>query len=139
MWIALTAAIALSSPQDGWTWTLYQNDGRTVLAHEIPDTSRLRATLECRDGEDSLIVTVYGVQPAAPFANLSAGDANATAQLETLRGQGIRVATALDHPVVTAFAADGQLTVESGGRSEVVSVPRAHLAKLRRLVELCAR
>lgn len=139
MWLALAAVAALASPQDGWTWTLYENDGGAVLAHEVPDTTRLRTTLECRDGVDGLMVTVYGVQPAAPFATLTSGAASATGQLEALRGRGLRVAAPINHPVVTAFAATGEMTVESGGRSEVVAVPRAHLAKLRRLVELCAR
>lgn len=139
MWLALAAVAALTPAQDGWTWTLYENDGGAVLAHEVPDTPRLRSTLECRDGMEGMMVTVYGVRPAAPFATLASGDASATGQLEALRGDGLRVTAPIDHPVVTAFAATGQLTVDSGGRSEVISVPRAHLAKLRRLVELCAR
>lgn len=133
------AAVPAGPAQSGWTWTLYEGSGAITLAHEVPETDRLRATLECTPGQNRLAVTVYGVRPAAPFATLTAGQASATAQLEAVRGEALRAAVALDHPVVTAMAADGQMTLDSGGRSEVVHVPRAHLAKLRRLVELCAR
>ena len=137
----LTAAALQAGPaagQAGWTWTLYETDGAVTLAHENPGTSRLRATLECTPGQNRLVLTVYGVRPAAAFATLTAGAASATAQLEAVRGEALRAAVALDHPVVTAMAAEGQLTLDSGGRSELMHVPRAHLAKLRRLVELCA-
>jgi len=136
---ALLATAGGAAAQGGWTWTLYESGGAVTLAHEVPETDRLRATLECTPGQNRLAVTVYGVRPAAPFATLTAGQASATAQLEAVRGEALRAAIALDHPVVTAMAADGQMTLDSGGRSEVVHVPRAHLAKLRRLVELCAR
>lgn len=136
---ALLATAGAAAAQSGWTWSLYEGGGAITLAHEVPETDQLRATLECTPGQNRLAVTVYGVRPAAPFATLAAGDASATAQLEAVRGEAIRAAVALDHPVVTALAANGQMTLDSGGRSEVIHVPRAHLAKLRRLVELCAR
>lgn len=136
---ALLATAGAAAAQSGWTWSLYEGGGAITLAHEVPETDQLRATLECTPGQNRLAVTVYGVRPAAPFATLAAGGASATAQLEAVRGEAIRAAVALDHPVVTALAANGQMTLDSGGRSEVIHVPRAHLAKLRRLVELCAR
>jgi hypothetical protein len=140
---ALSAALLAATPaaapaQSGWTWTLYEADGMVTLAHEVPGTARLRATLECTPGQNRLVLTVYGVRPAAAFATLTAGEASATTELEAVRGEALRAAAPLDHPVVTAMAVDGQMTLDSGGRSEVILVPRAHLAKLRRLVELCA-
>lgn len=54
--IALFIALALgaqSAPSNaGWTWTLYAEAEAepVVLAHEVPDTARLDATLECNPG-----------------------------------------------------------------------------------------
>ena len=135
---ALLAIANAAGTQSVWTWTLYEGGGAITLAHEVPETDRLRATLECTPGQNRLAMTVYGVRPAAPFVTLSAGGTSATAQLETVHGEALRAAMALDHPLVTALVAEGQVALDSGGRSEVVHVPRPHLAKLRRLVELCA-
>ena len=44
--LALLAAQA-APPEAAWTWTLYADEARVALAHEVPDTANLRFTLEC--------------------------------------------------------------------------------------------
>lgn len=136
--IAIIAAVMALQAADAWTWTLYDSDDALTLAHEVPDTPHLRTTLECDRGQGAARITLFRVSPAAAFATLTAGGATAQAELEPVRGGGLRVGAATDHPVMTAFAASGELRIQSGDRSEIVTVPRAHLAKLRRFIELCS-
>jgi hypothetical protein len=43
-----------------------------------------------------------------------------------------------DHPLFAAFVGSGDLTIQTGDRTDRVAIPRAHLAKLRRLADRCA-
>ena len=42
------------------------------------------------------------------------------------------------HPLFAAFVGSGDLTIQTGDRTDRVAIPRAHLAKLRRLADRCA-
>ena len=142
MTIAAGFAAALTllaqTPLTAWTWTLYENTGTVVLAHEVPDTAQLRATLECEPGSGAVEVVVYDFGAVAEFARLRAGPATATSEAEQGANRSIRVGLRIDHPGFAAFASSGRLTVSSGERSATVTVDRANLAKLRRFGELCA-
>lgn len=137
-WIGAVAALALQAgapPETGWTWSLYESQGPVVLAEEIPDTRHLRLTLECEPRSGVAQLSVYG-QGFQGFATAQAGAATATAEATRVR-DATRLALRVDHPVFAAFAADGELTVTLGEDRRAVSVPRPHLAKLRRFVQLC--
>ena len=134
---AAMAALAIQAGAVGWTWTLYEGDGPLVLANEIPDTPELRTTVECDAGSGVARVSVYGEPMAAGFANVSSGDASATAQTEASRGGKTSLAVRADHPVFTHFVSVGTLTLAVGDQSRIIEVPRAHMAKLRRFAELC--
>jgi hypothetical protein len=139
--IVLFAALALAGqnapPDSAWTWALYADEAPIVLANEIPDSPNLRFTLECEPGSGLARATLYGGDPIAGMARLSAGEASAVAQAETGRGS-LKVALPANHPVFSAFAADGRLAVAVGEHRRTVEVPRPHLAKLRRFAELCS-
>lgn len=137
----LTVALAALSLQAGapgaaWTWTLYEGEGPTVLAHEVPDTPQLRSTFECAPGSGVTRVAVYGGGLGGGFAMITAGTASATAQAEAGRGK-LSFALRTDHPVFSQFVAAGGLTVTSGAQSQTVTVDRAHLTRLRRFAEIC--
>jgi hypothetical protein len=140
--IALIFAAALAAPaarQDpAWTWTLYADAEPVVLAHEVPDTARLDATLECDPGSSVARLTLYAGPALTGMARISAGDAAAVAEATTSRASAVRIALRTDHPVFAAFAADGRLSVAVGDQSRPVEIPAAHLAKLRRFAELCS-
>ena len=131
------AALALQASPAGWTWTLYEGEGPVVLANEIPDTPDLKTTVECDAGSGIARVSVYGEPMAEGFANVSSGDASATAQTEPGRGGKTSLAVRADHPVFTHFVAAGTMTLAVGDQSRAIEVPRAHMAKLRRFAELC--
>ena len=57
--LALLAAQA-APPEAAWTWTLYADEARVALAHEVPDTANLRFTLECDPASGVARVTFYG-------------------------------------------------------------------------------
>lgn len=133
--IAAMATLALQG--GGWTWTLYENEGPLVLANEITDTPRLRATLQCEPGSGVAQVAVYGAGLEAGFAQVSSGEANATAEAALGRDDKLSLALRTDHPVFSRFAMDGNLTVATGTKNRVVQVEGPHLAKLRRFAELC--
>lgn len=132
----LATAITLLALQADWTWTLYEGEGPLVLAHEVPDTPRLSATLECEPGAGVARLNLYGEGPSGGMAMVVSGDA--AAQTETV-GVADRRSLALraDHPVFGRFVLTGQLAVTVAGRSQAVEVEAAHLAKLRRFAELC--
>jgi len=144
MFVQIIAAAAMmqaapAAPTEAWTWTLYQGDGPTVLANEIPDTPRLKSTLECANGTGVARITLYNSALVAGFATLTAGaggDAG-TAQAETPRPGVLSVTFRTDHPVFSRFVANGDLSVAVGAASETIHVQRPHLAKLRRFTELC--
>lgn len=140
--IALFLAAALAaqspSPELAWTWTLYADAEPIVLAHEVPDTARLRTTLECDPGTSVARMTLYGSAPMTGMARVSAGDASAVSEAATTRVGVTRLALRTDHPVFAAFTVDGRLAVMVGDQRRPVEIPTAHLAKLRRFAELCS-
>lgn len=137
------APAALAYGQSGaqdWTWTLYANTAPIVLAQEIPDTPRLKTTLECERGQVKL--TLYDV-PAIPDGPVTLKSERQTATTEA-RTQAhsspnrLSSVIAVDHPVFLAFQANGQLDLVAGEQSISVRVEAAHIAKLRRFAEACA-
>lgn len=138
--ILVAAALAGQSapPDPAWTWTLYADAAPVVLAHEVPDTPNLRATLECEPGSSVVRLTLYGGEGLTGMARVSAGQASAVGEAEPARGGGLRVALRTDHPVFAAFALDGRLAVVVGDQRRPLEVPSDHLAKLRRFTELCS-
>lgn len=139
--IALLAAIAVLSqsapPEAAWTWTLYADATPVVLANEVPDTPNLRATLECDAGSSIARVTLYGGDTAGGMARVSAGGASAMTAAEPGRDS-LKLAIRADHPVFSAFATDGRMSVVVSERERSIEVSRLHLAKLRRFAELCS-
>lgn len=135
----VSAALLLSQtvPTD-WTWTLYEDGGSLVLANEVPDTPRLRATLECEAGTGAATIRLYRFGGSAGFAEMTAGSATATSERAASGDGSSAMGLRVDHPVFAAFAASGRLSVSSGGANVTVTVERPHLAKLRRFGELCA-
>jgi hypothetical protein len=136
--LAAALILLVQTPLNAWTWTLYEDTGAVVLAHEVPDTAQLRATFECEPGSGAVEVVLYEFGAVAEFAQLRAGTATATSEAERGANRSIRVGLRIDHPGFAAFASSGRLTVSSGERSATVTVDRANLAKLRRFGELCA-
>lgn len=140
--IALFAAAALAvqtaPPEAAWTWTLYADTQPVVLANEIPDTARLRTTLECDPGTSVARLTVYGGAALTGMARITAGEASAVSEAAAARAGATRLAVRTDHPVFAAFTVDGRLAVVAGDQRRTVEVPSAHLAKLRRFAELCS-
>lgn len=132
------AALALQAAPapEPWTWTLYEGDGPMVLANEVPDTPRLRATLECTPGSSAARIAVYG-EGADGYAAIASGEAAATTEARSVRGR-LETTVRADHPVFAAFQASGELTITVGGLSRAISVDRANLPKLRRFAERCA-
>lgn len=133
---ALAIALQTSSPAGGWTWTLYENSGPLVLANEVPDTPRLRATLECERGSSIVSLNLYDQAPAAGIANLTSGEAVANAEVETRRGR-VQTSVRVDQPVFAAFQATGRMDIAVGERELKVEVDRPNLGKLRRFSEQC--
>jgi len=140
--IALLVAAALAgqaaSPEPAWTWTLYADAEPVVLAHEIPDTANLRATLECDPGSSVTRLTLYGGPSLTGLARVNAGEASAVAEATTVRGGATRLPIRTDHPVFAAFAVSGRITIFVGDQRRPMEVPAVHLAKLRRFAELCS-
>lgn len=123
-------------PSEGWTWTLYSGDGPLVLANEIPDTPRLRTTLECTPGSSIARLTLHQATGADGFATVRSGAATAEVEARARRGR-LETALRADHPVFAAFLASGRLTLAMGDQTSVVSLERGDLPKLRRFAELC--
>ena len=137
--LAQATALALTlqtAPAEAWTWTLYADSGPLVLANEIPDTPRLRATLECTPGSSIVRLTLYDAAPAEGIAVIASGAAAANAEARPRRGQ-LQTMLRADHPVFTAFQANGRLDVTVGEQSSPIEIDRANLSKLRRFAELC--
>jgi hypothetical protein len=135
MALALTFQTA-PAPTEAWTWTLYADNGPLVLANEIPDTPRLRSTLECAPGSSIVRLTLYDAAPAEGIAVITSGAASANAEIQPRRGQ-FQTMLRADHPVFAAFLANGKLEVAVGEQSSPVEIDRANLSKLRRFAELC--
>ncbi len=139
MLMAAVAGLMMQAGEPAWTWSLYEGEGPVVLANDVPDTARLRATLECEAGQGAARVTAYGsAAPAvAGMATLRSGSASAAA--EGLAGRDGRLSATVrtEHPVFAAFVDTGRLTLTMGPTERVVAVQAEHLAKLRRFAELC--
>lgn len=136
--LAASSLLASAQTRLAWTWTLYEGDTVT-LANEVPDTTRLESTFECEPGTSVTRLTLYGGAPSANgYTRVTSGQSTATVAVsEGARGAGV-MTLRTDHPVFSAFAANGRLTVMDSDIGVVVVVPPDHLAKLRRFAELCA-
>jgi len=137
--LVLTTFLAVqSAPAHAWTWTLYDGDGPLVLAEEVPDTPRLRTTLECEADGGRVTVTLYEATTAGGYVTARAGEVSTMAQVAPSRGDKVEVVLRTDLPVFAAFAARGEMTLTLGDQERRVSIGRPHLAKLRRFAERCA-
>lgn len=136
--LAAVQARADPPPDGAWTWTLYADEAPVVLAHEVPDTAHLRATLECEPGDAVAQLTLYGGDGAAGMARVTAGEVTAVAEASTNRTGDVKLALRTDHPVFAAFGVAGRLAVAIGEARRTLEVPAPHLAKLRRFTELCS-
>lgn len=134
--LALTLQTAPTPTAEAWTWTLYADNGPLVLANEIPDTPRLRTTLECAPGSSIVRLTLYGAAPVEGIAVITSGAASSNAEVRPRRGQ-LQTMLRADHPVFAAFQASGKLQVSVGEQTSPVEIDRANLSKLRRFAELC--
>lgn len=137
---AMIAALSFHGSAQGrpaWTWTLYESETLT-LANEIPDTARLNATFECEAGSSVTRLTLYSGAPSANgFTRVTSGPSAATVAVnDGARGSGV-MTLRTDHPVFSAFATSGRLTVMASDIGVTVVVEPEHLAKLRRFAELC--
>ncbi len=121
---------------EGWTWTLYSGDGPLVLANEIPDTPRLRTTLECAPGSSVVRLALHDAPGADGFAVIRSGGATAEVEARARRGR-LEATLRADHPVFAAFLASGRLTLALGDQATAIEIDRANLSKLRRFAELC--
>ena len=133
-------AAALVLGQTGYVWTLYENDPAVTLAHEQPDTAALKTTLECDRGSGAAKLSIYGATAIPAFVTVRSGQASAAAESGALAGAPDALTTTIrtDHPVFSAFAASGALTVVAGASDLTVKVGQADLAKLRRFTQLCS-
>ncbi len=132
----LSVVAMIAAFQGGWTWTLYEDAGPLVLAHEIPDTPQLKAVLECAPGSGVARLDLYGPSEGSGMATIASGAATATGESEAA-GDHRSVALRTDHPVFGQFVVTGALDVAVAGRHQAVAVEPVHLAKLRRFAELC--
>lgn len=135
---AFALALQTTPPASAWTWTLYADDAPVVLANEVPDTPNLRTIMQCDPGSSVARLTLYQAEGLAGMGRISSGEARAVTQVETGRRGASRLTLRTDHPVFTAFAGSGELTVSVGEAHQTIEIPAAHLAKLRRFVELCS-
>ena len=137
--LGLALALTLQTappPAQVWAWTLYADNGPLVLANEIPDTPRLRTTLECAPGSSIVRLTLYDAAPAEGIAVVTSGAASANAEVRPRRGQ-LQAMLRADHPVFGAFMSGGKLAITVGEHTSSVEIDRANLSKLRRFAELC--
>lgn len=130
------AAAPSTSASGQWTWTLYP-DNPVVLAHEVPDTARLRTTLECDPGSGVARLTFHEAAPAPGMARLTSGQATAIGEVVAGRRGASSVTLRTDHPTFAAFAGSGQLNVTVGAGSTAVEVGSAHRPLLQRFREMC--
>lgn len=135
--IAALTGLTLQGAEPAWTWSLYDSEDLIVLANDVPDTARLRATLECERGSGVAAIATYGAPMAPGMAAIRSGSATAAAEAGTGRNGKLTTALRADHPVFAAFVQSGRLTVSVASAERVVEVQTAHLAKLRRFAELC--
>lgn len=138
--LLLAAAVLTASPVQApaWTWSLYDGDGRLVLAEEEPSAMRLRTTLECEPGSGVARLTLFQFGATSGYAQFSAGGAGGAAEVASGRGEDLSLSLRIDHPAFVAFVADGRLDVSAGGRQRRIETPRPHLSRLRSFAEQCA-
>ena len=139
--LAQATALAMTlqsapSTTEAWTWTLYADSRPLVLANEIPDTPRLRTTLECAPGSSIVRLMLYDARPVEGIAVITSGAAAANAEARPRHGR-LQAMLRADHPVFAAFLTNGQLDVVVGEQTSPVEIDRANLPKLRRFAELC--
>ncbi len=134
--MSLALTLQATPSAEAWTWTLYADNGPLVLANEVPDTPRLRTTLECAPGSSIVRLTLYDAAPAEGIVVVTSGAASANAEAQPRRGQ-LQTMLRADHPVFAAFLANGKLQVAVGEQSSAIEIDRANLSKLRRFAELC--
>lgn len=135
--VAALAGLAVQAAEPNWTWSLYDTEGPVVLANDVPDTARLRATLECRRGSGVVRAAAYVVVASYGLGSLKAGSATAATEIEQGRRGEMAATLRTDHPVFAAFVQSGRLTLAVGSNERDIEVPSAHIAKLRRFAELC--
>ncbi|WP_313102950.1 hypothetical protein [Brevundimonas sp.] len=134
--MSLALTLQATPSAETWTWTLYADNGPLVLANEVPDTPRLRTTLECAPGSSIVRLTLYDAAPADGIAVVTSGAASVNAEAQSRRGQ-LQTMLRADHPVFAAFLANGKLQIAVGEQSSAIEIDRANLSKLRRFAELC--
>lgn len=134
--MSLALTLQATPSAEAWTWTLYADNGPLVLANEVPDTPRLRTTLECAPGSSIVRLTLYDAAPADGIAVVTSGAASVNAEAQSRRGQ-LQTMLRADHPVFAAFLANGKLQIAVGEQSSAIEIDRANLSKLRRFAELC--
>lgn len=138
MLFAALAGLALQGAEPGWTWSLYEGEGPVVLANDVPDTARLRATLECEPGSGVARLASYGAEAEPGMATLRSGAATAATEAQAGRNGKLTAVLRTDHPVFASFVRSGRMVVTVAGHERTVEVQPAHLAKLRRFAELCS-
>lgn len=131
-----TAPLVAARPAEAWTWTLYNGEGPLVLANEIPDTPRLRTTLECMPGSSIARLAFHETPGVGGYATVRSGAASAEVETRSRRGR-LETALRADHPVFAAFLASGRLSLTVGDQTLSIEIDRANLPKLRRFAELC--
>ena len=137
--VGATSLQATPAPAEAaWTWTLYADTSPVVLANEVPDTPSLRSTLECEPGSSVARLTLYQPNGLVGMTRITAGESTAMTESEAGRAGSVKLALRTDHPVFAAFAAQGSLSMSAGEARRTIDIPSAHLAKLRRFVELCS-
>ncbi|MFN3537900.1 MAG: hypothetical protein ACK4Y4_10670 [Brevundimonas sp.] len=143
-WLLMAATLAGQSPeQSRWTWTLYGADsgGHVVLANEIPDTTNLRATLECNTGDGAVLVSVFGREGAnAGYVSIRSGQASTTSQGELAQDAGATRLTAsmrIEHPVFTTFLETRVLTLHQGDNRWAVRLGAQHGALINAFAAAC--
>lgn len=143
-WLLMAGALAAQSPAQAlWTWTLYdaEDGGRVVLANEIPDTARLRATLECEPGGGAVLISVFDRQGAdAGYVSIRSGETSTASQGELAEDGGATRLTAsmrMEHPVFAAFLETRVLTLHQGENRWTVRVGPPHSALLDDFAAAC--
>ncbi|MFN4288681.1 MAG: hypothetical protein ACK4E3_09335 [Brevundimonas sp.] len=144
---ALSFALTLSglahtaSAQSGraWVWSVYEDDTAVTLAHEVPDTDRLRVAIQCERGTGLARITHYGALGAGAMGRLSSGSATHQSEAETRGRRNLRVSMSVrvDNAVFSNFAGTGRMTMTLGGESAEFSVPQAQRDQIGRFVSLC--
>ena len=134
----LMAGQVMAQAPETWVWALYEDGPAPVLAQEIPDTPRLKTTLECDGTSKSVRVVVHGDNAlTAGSVTLASGAQSVQSELKTEPGSK-SASVRLDHPVFASFTANGALKLEQPSGAVDVTVEQPYLNILRRFSRLCA-